>query len=57
LQDLKTDGEYPSEQVMLGGNEAVATHMTQPEISSVSPFFIVRDAAAALSFYRDQLRI
>ncbi len=29
--------------------------MTQPEISSVSPFFIVRDAAAALSFYHDQL--
>jgi catechol 2,3-dioxygenase-like lactoylglutathione lyase family enzyme len=29
--------------------------MTQPEISSVSPFFIVQDAAAALSFYRDQL--
>ena len=25
------------------------------EISSVSPFFIVRDGAAALSFYRDQL--
>ena len=29
--------------------------MTKPEISSVSPFFIVRDYAAALSFYRDQL--
>lgn len=31
------------------------THMTKPEISSVSPFFIVHDGAAALSFYRDQL--
>jgi catechol 2,3-dioxygenase-like lactoylglutathione lyase family enzyme len=29
--------------------------MTQPKISSVSPFFIVQDVAAALSFYRDQL--
>src|SRR5260370_25367789 len=29
--------------------------MTKPEISSVSPFFIVHDGAAALSFYRDQL--
>jgi catechol 2,3-dioxygenase-like lactoylglutathione lyase family enzyme len=30
-------------------------NMTQPEISSVSPFFIVQDTAAALSFYRDRL--
>ena len=29
--------------------------MTRPEISSVSPFFIVQDGGAALSFYRDQL--
>ena len=29
--------------------------MTRPEISSISPFFIVHDTAAALSFYRDQL--
>ena len=29
--------------------------MTQPEISSVSPFFIVRNLQQALSFYRDQL--
>ena len=29
--------------------------MTQPEISGISPFFIVHDAAAALAFYRDQL--
>ena len=29
--------------------------MTKPEISSVAPFFIVQDGAAALSFYRDQL--
>ncbi len=29
--------------------------MTRPEISSISPFFIVHDAATALSFYRDQL--
>ena len=33
----------------------VETHMTKPEISSVSPFFIVNDGAAALSFYHDQL--
>jgi len=29
--------------------------MTRAEISRISPFFIVHDAAAALSFYRDQL--
>ena len=29
--------------------------MTRPEISSISPFFIVQDAAAALAFYRDRL--
>ncbi len=29
--------------------------MTEPGISSVSPFFIVHDGVAALSFYRDQL--
>jgi len=29
--------------------------MTRPEIGGISPFFIVRDLTAALSFYRDQL--
>lgn len=29
--------------------------MTKAEISSVAPFFIVNNCAAALSFYRDQL--
>lgn len=29
--------------------------MTRTEISGISPFFIVQDAAAALSFYRDRL--
>jgi catechol 2,3-dioxygenase-like lactoylglutathione lyase family enzyme len=29
--------------------------MTRVEISSISPFFIVRDAPAAISFYRDRL--
>src|SRR5262245_45625054 len=29
--------------------------MTQPEISGISPFFIVQDAAAALAFYRESL--
>jgi catechol 2,3-dioxygenase-like lactoylglutathione lyase family enzyme len=29
--------------------------MTQPKISSIAPCFIVRDLAAALSFYRDRL--
>jgi catechol 2,3-dioxygenase-like lactoylglutathione lyase family enzyme len=29
--------------------------MTRPEISSVSPFFIVQDTAAALLFYRERL--
>ena len=29
--------------------------MTKPEISSIAPFFIVHDIAAALSFYHDRL--
>jgi catechol 2,3-dioxygenase-like lactoylglutathione lyase family enzyme len=29
--------------------------MTQAEISRIAPFFIVRDAPSALSFYRDRL--
>ncbi|HEX7192062.1 MAG TPA: VOC family protein [Thermoanaerobaculia bacterium] len=29
--------------------------MTDPTISSISPFFIVRDVDTALSFYRDKL--
>jgi len=29
--------------------------MSQPEISRISPFFIVQDAAKALAFYRDLL--
>ena len=29
--------------------------MTRPTISSISPFFIVADVPAALSFYRDKL--
>ena len=29
--------------------------MTRPHISNISPFFIVEDVAAALSFYRDRL--
>jgi catechol 2,3-dioxygenase-like lactoylglutathione lyase family enzyme len=33
----------------------VEVNMTRPEISSISPFFIVQDAAAALLFYRERL--
>ena len=29
--------------------------MSRPEIAGISPFFIVQDVAATLSFYRDQL--
>jgi catechol 2,3-dioxygenase-like lactoylglutathione lyase family enzyme len=29
--------------------------MTRPEISSIAPFFIVKNVPAALSFYRDRL--
>jgi len=29
--------------------------MSQPEISGIAPFFIVRNVPAALSFYRDHL--
>ena len=29
--------------------------MTEPGITSIAPFFIVQDLAAALSFYRDRL--
>src|SRR6516225_4631392 len=37
------------------GNPALETHMTKPDISSIAPFFIVKDVPAALSFYRDRL--
>jgi len=30
-------------------------NMTQADISGISPFFIVQDVVAALSFYRDKL--
>lgn len=30
-------------------------HMTQAKISSIAPFFIVKNVPAALSFYRDRL--
>jgi hypothetical protein len=30
--------------------------MTKPDISSIAPFFIVKNVPAALSFYRDRLR-
>jgi hypothetical protein len=29
--------------------------MTKPEISSIAPFFTVKNVPAALSFYRDRL--
>ena len=29
--------------------------MTEPEISAIAPFFIVRNVPASLSFYRDRL--
>jgi catechol 2,3-dioxygenase-like lactoylglutathione lyase family enzyme len=29
--------------------------MTEPDITGIAPFFIVRDVPAALSFYRDRL--
>lgn len=29
--------------------------MTKPEISSIAPFFVVKDCPASLSFYRDRL--
>jgi catechol 2,3-dioxygenase-like lactoylglutathione lyase family enzyme len=40
---------------MSGGQPAMETHMNKPAISSIAPFFIVQNLAAALSFYRDRL--
>src|SRR5438093_7118697 len=37
------------------GRKRPRVHMTQAEISGISPFFIVSDAPSALSFYRDRL--
>jgi catechol 2,3-dioxygenase-like lactoylglutathione lyase family enzyme len=37
---------------MIAGLE---TRMTKPDISSIAPFFIVKNVPAALSFYRDRL--
>ena len=39
----------------VGSTRFEGIHMTPPEITCVSPFFIVRDVSAALSFYRDRL--
>ena len=39
----------------MGGRKQMGTHLTKPEISSIAPFFIVKDCAASLSFYRDRL--
>ena len=36
-------------------SRAVKAQMTKPEISSIAPFFIVRNVPSALSFYRDRL--
>jgi catechol 2,3-dioxygenase-like lactoylglutathione lyase family enzyme len=38
-----------------GGRKRPGDHMTQAEISGISPFFIVSDVPSALSFYRDRL--
>jgi catechol 2,3-dioxygenase-like lactoylglutathione lyase family enzyme len=40
---------------MSAGKKRVETQVSNPDIASVSPFFIVHDTAAALSFYRDHL--
>src|SRR4030081_1125629 len=37
------------------GTRAEETHMTEPEISGIAPFFIVKNVPAAMSFYRDRL--
>ena len=37
------------------GRLEVETHMAQPEIAGIAPFFIVNSVPAALSFYRDRL--
>lgn len=41
----------------LGGKRLEDVHMTRPNIVGISPFFIVQDAAGALSFYRDRLGV
>ena len=33
----------------------VEAHMIKPDISSIAPFFIVKNVPAALAFYRDRL--
>jgi uncharacterized glyoxalase superfamily protein PhnB len=37
------------------GQRAEDTHMTKSDISGISPFFIVKNVPAAMSFYRDRL--
>jgi catechol 2,3-dioxygenase-like lactoylglutathione lyase family enzyme len=50
LQNGKSSStSYPT------GTEKDACRETRTEISSVSPFFIVKDCAKSLSFYRDRL--
>jgi catechol 2,3-dioxygenase-like lactoylglutathione lyase family enzyme len=40
---------------ILAEGQPVTIIMTHPVIESISPFFIVRDVAAAFAFYRDML--
>lgn len=48
-------GPWPGTLECLADKDQMEARMTQPEISSVSPFFIVQDVPAALSFYRERL--
>jgi hypothetical protein len=43
------------DQSLTNDGSAVKVQMTKPEISSIAPFFIVKNVPAALSFYRDSL--
>src|SRR4026207_330299 len=40
---------------MLGRKTSRDIHMTRPEISGISPFFIASHVPSSLAFYRDQL--
>jgi catechol 2,3-dioxygenase-like lactoylglutathione lyase family enzyme len=45
----------PTAALTVREDRALETDMTQPDITGIAPFFIVKNVPAALSFYRDRL--
>jgi catechol 2,3-dioxygenase-like lactoylglutathione lyase family enzyme len=60
LDELVSEGSFLVMPLLIGNvirlNFGIEARMTQPEIGSASPLFIVRNVPQTLAFYRDRLR-